>query len=249
MRCQVVGITLLVNALLACVWISPACALTIQRLTLSEIRDQADLVIVGTVQSSSTRVGPAAKMVWTDYLIAAEETLLGEEAAALLPVSFAGGQAEGLDIGIPGMPHLETGQRYVLFLLPDDIFFAPTVGWGQGIYRVVDVDVDGLVQQVLISHDREPIEVTDEGGLSRGRPVAVKDGSLTWAIRARTETEASLRAPEPVVHDWAGKVIPQQILSIAVDEPVISSAIFADLEDLRKFLAEESQEENIPGGE
>jgi len=187
----------------------PSNATRVRRLTLTEIREKADAVVVGVVTAVSTRTDSDRKMVWTDYEINVEETLLGAEKDKRIMVSFAGGTDGDLSIGIVGIPRLQQGKRYVLCLFPQGTFASATVGWGQGIFFVVDTTIDSHSRTVLISYDHEPLEVDPTGKLLRGARVAVADGALRTLPTQRSDIEMSPRASEPVVYDAEGKQIPR----------------------------------------
>ncbi|HVT03221.1 MAG TPA: hypothetical protein VHL58_07555, partial [Thermoanaerobaculia bacterium] len=120
-------------ALTTIVCVFPAMATRVRRLSLDQVRDQAQSIVVVDVLNQSARVGEGAKMVWTDYQVRVRETLKGTDTGALMTVSFAGGQAGGLDVGLSDVPSLEIGKRYVLFLQSGQLHPTPTVGWGQGL--------------------------------------------------------------------------------------------------------------------
>jgi len=213
--------------------IGTAQAVRVQRLSLSEIRDQASSIIVARVISQETRLGPDAKMVWTDYQLEVEEVLLGADQPEVKTLSFAGGEAAGKEVGITGVPRLGVGRRYVLFLLPSGTPWAtPTVGWAQGIFEVVPrrSTEEG---EVLISYDGEPLEMTS-GGLRRGGLVRRTDdwiGPFEAPASSRAEREL-----EPVVLDADGNRVEQPPPSPEPEVMRLDQRSFASLDQLRDFL-------------
>jgi len=228
-----IGLVLAV-AFLVCLS-APSEATRVKRLSLSQLSERADSVILGRVLAISTHVGPEGKMVWTDYDIMVEETLAGTPKSGVTRVSFAGGKSGNLSIGIVGVPKLEQGQRYVLFLFPPGPLASAAVGWGQGIFNVVETTVGSSARTVLVSYDREPLQLDSSGMLMRGSPINVgESGRLTVP-----SAQESPRAPEPQVYDANGKPVsqpPQQPAQVAAQ---ISERNFATLDDLREFLSVE----------
>ena len=253
-----VGVTTLTLLVIAA--LSPAHALRVKRLSLEQLRQHAHSVVLGTVVESSVRPGDKS-MLWTDYTIAVEETLAGSPRSTddrgtndrstndRITVSFAGGELQGQRVGILHAPTLIVGERYVLFLLPDRPYAVPTVGWGQGIYRIVDAELDSQDQdqrQVLISADGEPLEI-DSGKLTRG-PKLQMEQTASGHMRLRLPPAQTLgrsdyfqKADSPTVFDADGN---QRSLSPTAASPqrrIIRPAQreFATLDNLRTFIQAE----------
>lgn len=209
----------------------------VRRLSLDQLRAKADAVILGVVEAASVRVGATGQMVWTDYQIAVEATLHGPDQGARAVVSFAGGAAGGLDVGIAEMPSLEVGQRYVLFLMPEGDFASGTVGWGQGIYHVVEATVGSKARQLLISADGESLAIGPTGRLERGPAVEVIDGALRQKPTERAAYDPEAPASAPVTTDTHGHPVPQPGPGVASESlRPAAPPDFANLDDLREFL-------------
>jgi len=231
-------------------WAFPAHATRVRKLTLTQTRDQADTVLLGTVNAVTTRAGAGGKMVWTDYQVTIEELLLGapgSSAAEATTVSFAGGRHGALDVGILGVPQLEVSQRYVLFLLARDNYPSATVGWGQGIYKVLEIVIDAVRRTVLLSYNRQPLELDADGALFRGSPIVVNDQGWQALSMQREDFDASPKAFEPLILDAAGKPIPQVLTPPQTSAVPIADRDFADVSHLRQFLSGELQESLAAG--
>ena len=119
-------------------------ATSVRRMEIGEIGRRADVVLIGTVEGSRTRLStaPGGKTrIFTDYEIVDVSTWKGSVETQNHVLSFAGGTLHGRSLGVEGMPVLEEGRRYLLFLGANEPL-CPAVGWGQGIYRV-DEDAGG----------------------------------------------------------------------------------------------------------
>ena len=201
-------------------------------------------------------------MIWTDYEVVVEETLAGPVRESPTIVSFAGGQHENQFIEIHGMPELVVGERYILFLHPQSNIMSASIGWGQGILESVDIEDAAGSRTVLLSYDGRPLQTDQNNQLVRGAPVQVQDGKLVSLPPQQLRGE---RAPDPIVYDADGNVIPQDIMesqfsaaSLPETEPAFATLMesqfsaaslpetepaFASLDDLRLFLQEKADEE------
>ncbi len=228
-------------------WVVPAHATRVRQLTLTQTRDKAETVLVGTVDAATTRAGAEGKMVWTDYHVTVEETLLGAEIGASAVVSFAGGRHGTLDVGILGVPQLETGRRYVLFLLARNPYPAATVGWGQGIYQVAEIVTDSTPRTVLISYDHQPLELDTLGALFRGTPIEFSKQGWRVLSMQREDHDVSPKASDPLILDASGQPVPQVVNPPHLSAVPIADRDFADISHLRRFLNDELQESLFPG--
>lgn len=225
-------------------------ATRVQRLSLSEIRDQANSIIIARVTSQETRLGPNAKMVWTDYQIEVEEVLQGVNPTTLTTLSFAGGETAGKSVGIAGVPRLQVGGRYVFFLLHGQTPWAtPTVGWGQGIFEIVPQQ-SFSEPEVLVSYDGEPLEISP-GGLRRGDLVRRNDRwiEIPEATDGLSGLDRLLQQREnvPVVLNPDGKPIDQSPDTLGAEAKRLDQRSFASLDQLRGFIRGEVQQD--PGAQ
>jgi hypothetical protein len=214
----------------------PAGAATVRRLELDEIRARAESVFAGQVIGMSARLGNDGKMVWTDYQIEVSETLAGHDRGTLTTVSFAGGTAGGLSIGIPGMPELRLGDHYVFFIEPrpdpSKPAYMPTVGWGQGLYRIVRVNDGEKSTTALVSTDGEPLEIASDGLLTRGPFVRIADDRIV-------EPEAAPR--DGVRVQKTSTETPDGVVRLLEATPEVAAPVappvrtFATFDDLRLF--------------
>jgi hypothetical protein len=211
-------------------------AATVRRLQLDEIRDGSAAVFWGQVVERSTRIDDRGRMVWTDYRISVSEHLLGENPGTAAIISFAGGTKGDVSVGIHGMPRLDIGKTYVFFVRPDrpdgGSYINGTIGWGQGLYRIERVELDGKTQDLLVSYDGEPLEMSDDGRIRRGPHVKIEEGRVV-DIRAR-RADGVTRASDPTFTTPSGKPIPQHWTSRS--EAPVRQRNFATLEDLRAFV-------------
>lgn len=218
----------------------PTPAATVRRLELDEVRSRAESVFAGEIVGVSQRLGNAGQMVWTDYEVAVSETLAGRDPGPRTRVSFAGGTVPELSIGIPGVPELREGDHYVFFIepkldSPKAMMVMPTVGWGQGLYRMARVETDDGSRIVLVSVDGEPLELSQDGRLARGAHVRIANGRVIepeTAIRdgAGTRMRPSyFESPDGMVRPIAQSPAPAAVA-------VRTARTFATFDDLRLFV-------------
>lgn len=116
---------------------SPAHATISQALSLDELVDQADHVVLATcVDARASRDG--RRRIVTDFTLRVEESMKGDAASgASLTLRRLGGAIGDLGMQIAGEPHLEVGRRYLVFLrtLSDGRTLRP-VGMSQGVMPV-----------------------------------------------------------------------------------------------------------------
>jgi hypothetical protein len=226
--------TWLLLALLMVAAAMPTNGATVRRLPLEEVRDNSVSVFRGEVIGRSMRLSEQGNMVWTDYEISVSEHLGGTDPGATTTVSFAGGAAGGMIITIPGVPRLEVGEAWVFFLQEGDRRPAATVGWGQGLFRVARVSLEGQMRDLIVSWDGEPLEIGDDGRLARGPLVLAENGTVRDADLVHGERGA--RMNEPIFTAASGETLPR----VPVAEPEatpLAQRRFATLDDLRLFVA------------
>jgi len=176
-------------------------------------------------------------MVWTDYQIEVSDVLAGRDPGSLTTLSFAGGDTDGLSIGVPGVPQLRAGDHYVFFIEPrpdaSKPALVPTVGWGQGLYRIVRVNEREKSTTALVSADGEPLEIAADGSLRRGSAVSVAGDTIVEpapAIRDGVKVQrTSMETPDGVVRP----ITATPEVAQPATPPVRT---FATFDDLRLFV-------------
>ncbi len=197
-------------------------ATTIRRLTLDQVRDNAESIFIGHVVSSTVRAVANGELQATDYVVEVSEVLYGR-VPATTTVTYLGGPARAIE----DVPAPEVDRDYVFFRTEQP--GNTTVGWGQGLFRIETASVNGVDRKVLISADGEPLMIAN-GALSRGRRVAVNGGKVVPLVT--TESLVRQRV-EGTATNADGSLAPAA-------KPVarVSSAAttFATLDDLRAFV-------------
>lgn len=184
--------------------LSRASALVIP-VPIEEMPSKADFVVVGEVLDKTCRWDDRGIAIFTDYVVAVKDRILGKTDDILF-MSFAGGTVGGHSIFVTDVPRLEVGKTYLLFGLGNEKSSSPVVGSEQGVFHVVHDRVLG--KEFIVDYDGNLLEKMPDGSLVRGRPVDLSVADrLTFVERKKEEKEPP--APKPVVRDYAGKVTPQ----------------------------------------
>lgn len=116
-------------------------AVTLERLSLEEMIDSSTLIVRGTIgESVSSRNG---QLIETEYRVKVAEilkdpagTAIGDPGAGGISISLPGGAAGGLRQTLAGVPVLENGSEYVLFLWRASSGRLLLVGMSQGLLRI-----------------------------------------------------------------------------------------------------------------
>jgi hypothetical protein len=116
-------------ALLFC---AAASAVTLRQMSMDEMTASATAIVRARVTgSSASRIGST---IYTHYKLQVTETWKGVAPAEVL---LPGGTASGLRQSFPGVPQLQTGSEYVLFLwTSSSTGITHIVGFSQGIFNV-----------------------------------------------------------------------------------------------------------------
>jgi len=166
--------------------ITPAAqALTVQLRSFPQLVERADTIVVGSVTGLRSAWSADGQVIYTFVTLTDLDVLKGDVPAATFELRMPGGVIGDQAQIYPGMPTLEQGQRYVLFirgLLRD---FFPLVGVSQGLYQVIrDADGQQRVQPADHRHGDNPVN-----GVTAQLPTL---GEFTTRIR----DQLSARQPE-----------------------------------------------------
>lgn len=213
-------------------------AARVKRMTLADLRDAADSIVIATPLSKAVRLESNPDAVWTDYVIEIQEVLAGDDSTGTRTISFAGGVYQGQEMGVLDLPTLEIGKTYLLFLNTEQKWACPTVGWGQGIFEFVG-GTDYSNAQAMVSFDGEPLEM-GPSGLVRGPRVRVANGGLVDI----PEQRSSMRLEDslaPVVTDYLGNEIAQPMQEPPELVAKVADRVFASLQDVRDAFSKANQ--------
>ncbi len=104
--------------------------------TFVELVERADCVLIGTVMRVTTAVGADGEKIYTYVTLADLEVLKGEVPDTSYVLRVRGGVVDTQAEVYPGLPQLEAGGRYILFVQGNFRDLFPVVGLHQGVFRV-----------------------------------------------------------------------------------------------------------------
>lgn len=170
---------------------------------IGEMPARADFVFVGEVLDRACRWDDRGVMLFTDYVVAVKERVLGEPGDPVL-MSFAGGTADGKTTLVSDTPRLEVGETYLLFGLANERSSVPTVGHGQGVFRILRDSSAG--RDYVVDYFGRLVEQAADGRVVRGRLVdpAARD-RLAFVEPGAPEGPS---APDPDGCDAGGRIVP-----------------------------------------
>ena len=166
-------------ALVLVVSVTGASGSVVRVLSLPQLAERSDAVVVAAVESSSASWVDGR--IVTDSVVAVGEPLSGAAAGDRLVVRTLGGEVDGIGQRVFGEPWLRAGERYLLFLEslcpegePCGTARYRTIGMSQGALPVVDgSDGPRVVPSPELPELVEPgAERTVQAWLAAPRPLA-----------------------------------------------------------------------------
>jgi hypothetical protein len=91
----------------------PALPVTLQQLTTAQMTGASTAIVRGTISGSFTAL--SGQTIFTHYTVQVSETWKGSQVTTA-DVAIPGGALNGLRQSFPGVPVLQVGQEYLLFL-------------------------------------------------------------------------------------------------------------------------------------
>lgn len=109
----------------------------------SQVQD-SDAIIYGRVISKSSKIVPSKKgdVIVTLTKVESLETFSGST-SKIVELSSLGGTVNGVTMEVDGMPKLQPGEEYVLFVKDNGDTICPILGWSQGACKVSS-EPDGM---------------------------------------------------------------------------------------------------------
>jgi len=164
-------------------------ATSVRRTGIAEIGRRASVIVVGTVGGSSARLAldPGGRSrIHTDYDLRDLSVWKGSVETRNLVLSVVGGTLHGMTLGVEGIPRLEEGRRYLLFL-GDAEPLCPILGFAQGVFPLEDA-ADGTVRVHRL--DGDAVSGLSGGEIQAGSPALALDEFLAAldreGVRARS---------------------------------------------------------------
>jgi hypothetical protein len=163
-------------AILTLSWSVTTLALSAVDRTFSQLVELADPILIGTVTESSTTWGQGqqSSVIFTVVTLEDLEVVKGHVPGLTYEFRHAGGRLGDLMQFYEGMPRLDVGTRYLLFVARDTNVVFPTVGVGQGVF-VVTPSSDGPSGTIQTADKLDVFEIENDEVRTRGtgKPLTV----------------------------------------------------------------------------
>jgi hypothetical protein len=152
--------------LLAVGWTTSSSALTVVPRSFAELVGLADWVVIGTVTQVASAV--EGERIYTYITLTDLEMIKGAWHDAEYRLRVSGGVVGQRVEVYQGLPQLEAGQRYILFIRENFSALFPVVGLHQGVFRV---EWDPARQQTVVwpLADQVPARTSDAPQLRQAR--------------------------------------------------------------------------------
>lgn len=156
---------------------------TLQQLSLDELTQQSTAIVRASVVSSSASFTGAT--IYTHYKLSITETLKGFPTGEVM---VPGGVSGKYRQTFPGVPQLEIGKAYLLFLWTSSTGITHLMGLSQGLFDLTTAS-DGSLLATRLAIGELMLDKT-------GRPVRDQGLQVTMSdIRVRTTATQSQNGP------------------------------------------------------
>ena len=161
----------------------PASAATLERLNFDEMTANATDIVYGLVAGS--RVAVKNESIYTHYSVQVQERWKGSKQSTM-DVVLPGGVAGNLRQSFAGIPQLETGKRYVMFLWTGPSGRTQLLGLTQGLFDVQE----SATGEMMASRGTSSELMLDRLGK------AVQDQAVKMPLREMSSRVKTLAAKE-----------------------------------------------------
>lgn len=206
---------------------------TIRYKNFEDLVDEADGIVVGTVQQIESLYGPN-DLIYTFITFNQLEVLNGEYPQNELLIRIDGGQVGDIGQEIAGTPEFNLRDRVVLFLKGNGSFMVPFVGWGQGVFQIIQNPTMGA--EIVTDYARNRIF-----GL-KGNDF-IKEQHLGDSIEIIPQPGGTL-VPPPLPYFRAINSDGTESFPILPDLPANGPLTLAEFRQIIKLKAEERFKEN-----
>jgi hypothetical protein len=187
---------------------APAESTTILAMPFADQCAGAETIVVGTVRAVVSRRSLVAPSFFETLVTVAVDEVVAGSAAAEVTLRLAGGEVGAVRQSIDGMPEFAVGERYVVFLEPEQNppLISPITGFNQGLYRVERADGLDVVRDYA------------------GRALSA---SVVTALAAGGAERRESNVPSPGAAAPSGAVVPSPGTAAAPSLEAFVSAIHA----------------------
>jgi hypothetical protein len=153
-------------------------AATLLQMTTEQMTSAATAIVRGTVTASSTAM--SGRTIFTHYSLQVADRWKGL-AVATVDVAVPGGALNGVRQTFVGVPSLQIGQQYVVFLWTGSSGPTQLVGLTQGVFHV---DAGSNGQSTVWRQATGEMTITSSGQPVRDQPVSMQLGVMRAHVLA-----------------------------------------------------------------
>lgn len=129
-------------------------ATTIIQMRLTDLISYSGWIIEGTVREKINNPGDEMEISYINYSVCDLNVIWGDVQERCISIDSPGGVNYKNQVEeFVGMPILEVGRRYILFLTYQPAYDSPFIGWHQGVYPVLQ----DSSQEVVVSYFGNPL--------------------------------------------------------------------------------------------
>jgi hypothetical protein len=166
-------------------WSTTAAAATVPELTIEELTDASDAIVVGEVVSVDANV--EGRWVVSTISVSVSEVWKGK-AVDMIQIRHRGGRTAKLATVVPGMPQFAVGERAVLFLEARRDGGFVTTGLAQGKFSIAQApDGTDVVFPTASEHQHNQHDHGEPAALPRVGPIRLPATARVWTIARRLD--------------------------------------------------------------
>lgn len=158
-------------------------AATLERLTLDDMSGKATSVVRGKIVSSYTAMHGAT--VYTHYRVQVSEVWKGANQPSV-DVMLPGGMMNGVRQSFAGVPQLNTGTEYVMFLWTGKSGNTQLLGLTQGLFAVTQDETGDTVASRGVSAE---LMLDANGKAVQDQPVRMTVKAMTSRVRGSSTSQ------------------------------------------------------------
>lgn len=180
MKNKIIPISL---SILLCLFLSKAGAVSVVEMDLQDLAEYAETIVIGKVAGMENITTEMGMPSHTKYRFSVEKIIKGSVSGDEISFKLRGGEANGFVLHIPGMPILNKGGKYLLFLNSEkgEDIYCPILGWWQGKFEVTkdeatgkEIVMDGDGQKIISIHGGKALKSLEAGDPGLSAPTFVE---------------------------------------------------------------------------
>lgn len=163
----------------------PAIAATLEQLTLDQMTDKATDIIYGRVLGS--KIEMSGESIYTHYSVQTRDRWKGTN-QLVMDVVLPGGETGGLRQSFAGVPALQTGKDYVMFLWTGRSGRTQLLGLTQGLFDVSETEAGELMASRGVSAE---LMLDQAGKAVQDQPIRMRMSDIGTRVKSLARGKAT----------------------------------------------------------